>query len=107
MQLPRRNFPHLAASAAALPAVSPIAWAQTYPMRPVRLIAALTAQSCPILSDAPAPSLCPDCREPIKLVKTIPRLGGLPEIDQAPWEETYAQYRYVLFDHLHQCRHRH
>jgi hypothetical protein len=30
-------------------------------------------------SDAPI-SLCPDCREAMKLVKTIPRLGGLPEI---------------------------
>jgi tripartite-type tricarboxylate transporter receptor subunit TctC len=38
MKLPRRNFLHLAASAAALPAVSRIAWAQTYPSRPVRII---------------------------------------------------------------------
>jgi tripartite-type tricarboxylate transporter receptor subunit TctC len=38
MKLPRRNFFHLAAGAAALPAVSRIAWAQAYPTRPVRLI---------------------------------------------------------------------
>ena len=38
MKLPRRNFLHLAAGAAALPVVSRIAWAQTYPMRPVRII---------------------------------------------------------------------
>src|SRR5262245_49100543 len=38
MKLPRRNFLHLAAGAAALPAVSRIAWAQTYPTRPVRII---------------------------------------------------------------------
>src|SRR5262245_63524176 len=38
MKLPRRNFLHLAAGAAALPAVSRIARAQTYPTRPVRLI---------------------------------------------------------------------
>ena len=38
MKLPRRNFLHLAASAAALPAVSRIARAQAYPARPVRLI---------------------------------------------------------------------
>jgi tripartite-type tricarboxylate transporter receptor subunit TctC len=38
MKLPRRNFLHLAASAAALPAVSRIAWAQAYPSRPVRVI---------------------------------------------------------------------
>jgi tripartite-type tricarboxylate transporter receptor subunit TctC len=36
--LPRRRFLHLAAGAAALPAVTRIAWAQTYPTRPVRLI---------------------------------------------------------------------
>jgi tripartite-type tricarboxylate transporter receptor subunit TctC len=38
MKLPRRNFLHLAAGAAALPVVSRIAWAQAYPSRPVRLI---------------------------------------------------------------------
>ena len=38
MKLPRRNFLHLAAGAAALPAVSRVAWAQAYPSRPVRVI---------------------------------------------------------------------
>jgi tripartite-type tricarboxylate transporter receptor subunit TctC len=38
MKLPRRNSLHLAAGAAALPALSRSAWAQTYPTRPVRLI---------------------------------------------------------------------
>src|SRR5215470_15300667 len=38
MKLPRRTFLHLAAGAAALPALSRIAGAQTYPSRPVRLI---------------------------------------------------------------------
>jgi tripartite-type tricarboxylate transporter receptor subunit TctC len=38
MQLPRRKFLHLAASAAALPAISRVAWAQAYPTRPVRII---------------------------------------------------------------------
>jgi tripartite-type tricarboxylate transporter receptor subunit TctC len=42
MKLPRRNFLHLAAGAAALPAVSRIAWAQTYPTRPVRIIVPFT-----------------------------------------------------------------
>src|SRR6266436_3746158 len=40
MKLPRRNFLHLAAGAAALPAVSRVAWAQAYPARPVRIIVA-------------------------------------------------------------------
>ena len=39
MKLPRRTFLHLAAGAAALPAISRFAWAQAYPTRPVRLIA--------------------------------------------------------------------
>src|SRR6266481_5827856 len=38
MKLPRRNFLHLTAGAAALPAVSRIARAQAYPSRPVRWI---------------------------------------------------------------------
>ena len=38
MKLPRRNFLHLVAGAAALPAVSRVAWAQAYPSRPVRII---------------------------------------------------------------------
>jgi len=38
MKLPRRKFLHLAAGAAALPAVSHFAWAQAYPTRPVRMI---------------------------------------------------------------------
>jgi tripartite-type tricarboxylate transporter receptor subunit TctC len=38
MKLPRRNVLHLAAGAAALPAVSHFAWAQSYPTRPVRFI---------------------------------------------------------------------
>jgi predicted nucleic acid-binding Zn ribbon protein len=38
MELPRRRFLHLAAVAAALPATSRIAGAQTYPDRPVRVV---------------------------------------------------------------------
>ena len=39
MKLPhRRQFLHLAAGAAALPALSRFAWAQAYPTRPVRII---------------------------------------------------------------------
>jgi tripartite-type tricarboxylate transporter receptor subunit TctC len=38
MKLPRRNFLHLVAGAAALPAVSRIARAQAYPTRPVRWV---------------------------------------------------------------------
>ena len=43
MKLPRRQFLHLAAGAAALPAVSRLAWAQTCPSRPVRIIVGYAA----------------------------------------------------------------
>jgi tripartite-type tricarboxylate transporter receptor subunit TctC len=38
MKLPRRTFLHLAAGAAALPAISRLARAQAYPARPIRLV---------------------------------------------------------------------
>jgi tripartite-type tricarboxylate transporter receptor subunit TctC len=48
MKLPhRRHFLHLAAGAAALPAMSRIARAQTYPARPVRVIVGFTPGSAP------------------------------------------------------------
>ena len=43
MKLPRRNFLHLAAGAAALPTLSRIARAQAYPSQPVRIIVGLPA----------------------------------------------------------------
>jgi tripartite-type tricarboxylate transporter receptor subunit TctC len=45
MKLPRRQFLHLAAGAAALPAVSRVARAQAYPSRPVRIIVGFPAGS--------------------------------------------------------------
>src|SRR5262245_7667800 len=43
MKLPRRNFLHLVAGDTALPAVARLAWAQTYPTRPVRIIVPFAA----------------------------------------------------------------
>jgi tripartite-type tricarboxylate transporter receptor subunit TctC len=43
MKLLRRQFLHLAAGAVALPAVSQIAMAQTYPTRPVHIIVPFAA----------------------------------------------------------------
>jgi tripartite-type tricarboxylate transporter receptor subunit TctC len=43
MKLPRRQFLHLAAGAAAFSPVSRIAMAHTYPMRPVRIIVGFAA----------------------------------------------------------------
>jgi tripartite-type tricarboxylate transporter receptor subunit TctC len=38
MKFPRRQFLHLAAGVAALPAASRITWAQTYPIRPITMV---------------------------------------------------------------------
>jgi tripartite-type tricarboxylate transporter receptor subunit TctC len=43
MILPRRKLLYLAAGAVALPALSRVAWAQTYPARPVRIVAGFAA----------------------------------------------------------------
>jgi tripartite-type tricarboxylate transporter receptor subunit TctC len=43
VKLPRRNFLHLAAGAAALPTISRVAWAQAYPSRPVRIVVGFPA----------------------------------------------------------------
>ena len=43
MKLPRREFLHVAASAAAMPAISRIALAEAYPSRPVRIIVSVAA----------------------------------------------------------------
>jgi tripartite-type tricarboxylate transporter receptor subunit TctC len=43
MKIPRRNFLHLAAGAAALPVVSRFAMAQTYPERPITMIVPFAA----------------------------------------------------------------
>jgi tripartite-type tricarboxylate transporter receptor subunit TctC len=47
MKFARRSFLHLAATAAALPAVSRFASAQTYPSRPVRIVVGFAAGSSP------------------------------------------------------------
>ena len=52
MKLPRRQFLHLAAGAAALPAVSRIARAQAYPTRPVRIIVGFPPAARPTSSRA-------------------------------------------------------
>jgi len=58
MNVPRRRFLHLAAGVAGLPAVSRIAWAQSYPTRPVRIITGASATisvACLRVVATPAP----------------------------------------------------
>ena len=64
MKLPRRQFLHLAAGAAALPAVSRIAWAQTYPTRPVRIIVGFAARRCDRHHGAPDRSMAVGAARP-------------------------------------------
>src|SRR6202167_3355260 len=47
MKLPRRQFLHLAAGAAALPFVPHAAWAEAYPSRPVQMIVGFPPGSAP------------------------------------------------------------
>ena len=64
MKLPRRQFLHLAAGAAALPAVSRIAWAQAYPSRPVRMIVAIRAGGAADIIGAPDRSMAVGAARP-------------------------------------------
>src|SRR5262245_10716846 len=76
MKLPRRDFLHLTRCAAALPAVSRIARAQTYPTRPVRIIVGFTAGSATdITARLFAQKLNEAWKTPVT-VENIPGAGG-------------------------------
>ena len=75
-KLPRREFLHLAAGAAALPVASQIARAQTYPTRPVRVIIGIAPGSAPdILGRLVAQSLSERLGQPFT-VENRPGGGG-------------------------------
>src|SRR5215470_11836608 len=73
MKLPRRQFLHLAAGAAALPAVSRFAWAQAYPTRPITMIVPALAGSS---SDAVARVLAERMRRSLGQPIIIENVGG-------------------------------
>jgi len=58
MKLPRRNFLHLAAGAAALPAAPRFARAQAYPSRPVHWIVSFAAGAPTTSSRASSANIC-------------------------------------------------
>jgi tripartite-type tricarboxylate transporter receptor subunit TctC len=75
MKLPRRSFLQLAAGAAALPAVSRMAWAQAYPTRPVRIIVGFAAGNGPdILARLLGPWLSERLGEPF-VIENRPGAG--------------------------------
>jgi tripartite-type tricarboxylate transporter receptor subunit TctC len=66
MRLPRRSFLHLAAGAAAVPAVSRIASAQTYPTRPITMIVpAAAGGSTDVIARVLADRMIGSLRQPI------------------------------------------
>jgi tripartite-type tricarboxylate transporter receptor subunit TctC len=76
MKLPRRNFLHLAAGAAALPAVSRFAWAQAYPSRPVRIIVPFPPGGpYDIVARLIGPPLSERLRQPF-IIENRPGAGG-------------------------------
>jgi tripartite-type tricarboxylate transporter receptor subunit TctC len=73
MKLRRRRFLHLAAAAAALPAVSRFAWAQSYPSRPITMVVPYPAGG---LFDALARVLAEPLREALSQTVVIENVGG-------------------------------
>ena len=72
-QHPRRQFLGLAAGAAALPAVSRIAWAQVYPSRPITMIVPFVAGGT---NDAAARILAERMRQSLRQPIIIENVGG-------------------------------
>jgi len=83
MTLPRRAFVHLAAGAAALPAVLRFAFAQNYPNRPVRLVVAFVAGGA---TDTLARQISNDLKE---------ALGQAVVVENRPGANGYLAWNHV------------
>lgn len=83
MKLPRRQFLHVAAGAAALPVLSNIAGAQNYPSRPVRLVVAFVPGGA---TDTLARQISNDLKE---------ALGQAVVIENRPGANGYLAWNHV------------
>src|SRR5258705_10505786 len=84
MRLPRRNFLALAAGAAVLPALSPMAGAQPYPSRPVTLIVFVPAGGTPdIIARLVGQALSQRLGQPV-VIDNRPGGGGNLALQAAP-----------------------
>jgi tripartite-type tricarboxylate transporter receptor subunit TctC len=110
MKLPRRQFLHLAAGAAALPALSRIARAQAYPSRPVRIIVGLAPGSSPdITARLMAQSLSERLHQPVIIdnrpgagtnIATEAVIRAAPDGYTLLWTTTPAAVNATLYDKL-------
>jgi tripartite-type tricarboxylate transporter receptor subunit TctC len=76
MKFPRRRFLHLAAGAAALPAVSRIARAQTYPSRPITIVVGLSpGGSTDVIARMMAERMKSSLGQPV-IVENVTGAGG-------------------------------
>ena len=75
MRIPRRRFLHLAAGAAAFPAVARVASAQTYPTRPVRIIVGFAPATGSIIARLTGQWLSEWLGQPV-IIENRPGAGG-------------------------------
>ena len=73
MRIPRRQFLHLMAGAAGLPALSHFAWAQAYPSRPITMIVPFPAGGA---TDVIARIMVERMRGPLGQPIVIENIGG-------------------------------
>src|SRR5262245_5296390 len=95
MKLPRRKFLHLAAAAAALPALSHGVWAQSYPARPVTLIVFVPAGGAPDRSGFRVSSirLAPDARSSRCSVAQRRRGRRVGDPENRKYQHIYAKLK--------------